>query len=180
MKITKLRLKEIIREEIKKLNEVNMVVFLQSFGFKTTDMDNGVQFLIHKGKKLDAWNDYKTGTVMVGRQNGRDNKVFRGSDDKKLSQYLQKKFKLKSSEPSWNEGKLKEVKLNEAKRRELEIHVRDKIKVDKILKKLRLKSGKDYDIGFGSSRSFLLDIDIKYLDKLITIFMKNRIDVKEL
>ena len=56
----------------------------------------------------------------------------------------------------------------------------NKIKVDKILKKLRLKSGKDYDIGFGSSRSFLLDIDIKYLDKLITIFMKNRIDVKEL
>ena len=48
------------------------------------------------------------------------------------------------------------------------------------LKKLRLKPNKDYDIGFGSSRSFVLDIDVKYLDKLITIFMKNRIDVKEL
>ena len=68
--------------------------------------------------------------------------------------------------------------IKEAKRRELEIHVRDKIKTDKILKKLRLKPGKHYDIGFGSSRSFILDIDVKYLDKVITILMKNRINVK--
>ena len=68
--------------------------------------------------------------------------------------------------------------LTEAKRRELEIHVRDKIKVDKILKKLRLKPGKDYDIGVGSSRSFMLDVDVEHLDELITIFMKNRIQVK--
>ena len=68
--------------------------------------------------------------------------------------------------------------LTEAKRRELEIHVRDKLKVDKILKTLKLKPGKDYDIGAGSSRSFMLDIDVKHLDKVVTLFMKQRIRTK--
>ena len=39
--------------------------------------------------------------------------------------------------------------------------------------------GLDYDIGFGSSRSFMLDLDVKHLDKVITMLMKNRIQVKE-
>ena len=54
----------------------------------------------------------------------------------------------------------------------------DKLKVDKIMKKLRLKLGKDYDVGFGSSRSMILDIDKKHFDKVITLFMKNRIRTK--
>ena len=68
--------------------------------------------------------------------------------------------------------------LAEGKRHELEIHVHDKLKVDKILKQLRLKPGKDYDIGVGSSRSFMLDIDVKHLDKVVTLLMKNRIRTK--
>ena len=99
--------------------------------------------------------------------------------------YLAKEF-LKSKQQQMTEQRVRkfvrkvinEQLLKEAKRRELEIHVRDKNKVDKILKKLRLKSGKDYDIGVGSSRSFMLDVDVKHLDKVITIFMKNRIDVR--
>ena len=73
---------------------------------------------------------------------------------------------------------IREEVLREGKRRELEIHVRDKIKTDKILKKLRLKPGKHYDIGYGSSRSFMLDIDVKHLDKVVTLLMKNRIRTK--
>ena len=68
--------------------------------------------------------------------------------------------------------------LAEGKRHELEIHVVDKIKVDKILKGLKLKPGKDYDIGVGSSKSFMLDIDVKHLDKVVTILMKQRIRTK--
>tara|TARA_Y100001963_G_scaffold120159_1_gene167868 strand:+ start:503 stop:1495 length:993 start_codon:yes stop_codon:yes gene_type:complete len=68
--------------------------------------------------------------------------------------------------------------LTEGKRRELEIHVMDKLKVDKILKKLRLKPGKHYDIGAGSRQSFVLDVDVKFLDKLITFLMKNRVRVR--
>ena len=98
--------------------------------------------------------------------------------------YLAKEFIKHLNSKNIMENKIRKLvretirDLMEAKRRELEIHVRDKIKVDKILKKAKLKPGKDYDIGYGSSRSFLLDIDVKHLDKLITIFMKNRINVK--
>ena len=65
--------------------------------------------------------------------------------------------------------------LMEGKRRQLEIPVMDKLKVDKILKQLKLKIGKDYDIGVGKGSTFILDVDGKHLDKVITLFMKNRI-----
>ena len=68
-------------------------------------------------------------------------------------------------------------KLNEVKRRELKIPTMDKIKTDKVLKKLKLKPGKDYDMGYGDRNTFLLDIDVKHLDKVITYLMQNRIRV---
>ena len=102
----------------------------------------------------------------------------------KKERYMAKKFLESKKQNESVEDKIRQViretikDLMEGKRRQLEIPVIDKIKVDKILKKLRLKSGKDYDIGYGSSRSFILDIDVKHLDKVVTIFMKNRIQVK--
>ena len=102
----------------------------------------------------------------------------------KKERYMAKKFLESKKQNESVEDKIRQViretikDLMEGKRRQLEIPVIDKIKVDKILKKLRLKSGKDYDIGYGSSRSFVLDIDVKHLDKVVTIFMKNRIQVK--
>ena len=73
----------------------------------------------------------------------------------------------------------KEGKLNEGKRRQLQIPVMDKLKVDKILKKNRLKIGKDYDIGVGKGATFILDVDQKVLDKLLDILVANRIRVNE-
>ena len=72
----------------------------------------------------------------------------------------------------------KAKKIFEGKRQQLSIPVTDKLKTDKILKKLRLKPGKDYDVGVGSRNSFILDIEGKYLDKLITLLMKQRIRVR--
>ena len=72
----------------------------------------------------------------------------------------------------------KAKKIFEGKRQQLSIPVMDKLKTDKILKKLRLKPGKDYDVGVGSRNSFILDIEGKYLDKLITLLMKQRIRVR--
>ena len=54
----------------------------------------------------------------------------------------------------------------------------DKLKVDKILKSLRLKPGKQYDIGVGKRNSFILDVDVKFLDKLLSLLMKYRIRVR--
>ena len=61
-----------------------------------------------------------------------------------------------------------------------QIPVRDKIKVDKILKKLRLKIGKHYDIGVGRSGTFVLELDRKYIDKVLDVLVASRIQVKEL
>ena len=70
--------------------------------------------------------------------------------------------------------------LAEGKRHELEIHVVDKIKVDKILKKARAKMGKDYDYGVGKGATFILDMDEKLLNKVLDIMVSNRIRVKGL
>ena len=69
--------------------------------------------------------------------------------------------------------------LREGKRRQLQIPIIDKIKVDKIMKKLRLKIGKDYDVGVGKGATFILDVDQKVLDKLLDALVSNRIRVSE-
>ena len=68
--------------------------------------------------------------------------------------------------------------LSEAKRRQLQIPIIDKLKVNKIMKKLKLKMGKDYDYGVGKGSTFMLDVEGKHLDKIIGMFMKNRIKVR--
>ena len=74
--------------------------------------------------------------------------------------------------------KLKDL-LQEGRRRQLQIPIIDKIKVNKILKKLRLKIRKDYDIGVGKGATFILDVDQKVLDKLLDVLVSNRIRVNE-
>ena len=69
--------------------------------------------------------------------------------------------------------------IREAKRRQLQIPIMDKLKVNKIMKKLRLKIGKDYDVGVGKGSTFILDVDQKVLDKLLDILVSNRIRVNE-
>ena len=69
--------------------------------------------------------------------------------------------------------------LSEAKRRQLQIPIMDKLKVNKILKKLRLKMNKDYDVGVGKGSTFILDVDQKVLDKLLDVLISNRIRVSE-
>ena len=67
--------------------------------------------------------------------------------------------------------------LMEARRTQFQIPIIDKLKVNKILKKLKLKIGKDYDVGVGKGATFILDIESKHLDKVVTLLMQNRIQV---
>ena len=55
---------------------------------------------------------------------------------------------------------------------------RDKGKVRKILDKLRLKMGKNYDFGVGKGATFILELDTKFEDKVLEILIKNRINVR--
>ena len=106
---------------------------------------------------------------------------------KNFSDYIDAEYKFFNS-PKLNQQvfnyikknlkKLSEGKLNEGKRRQLEIPVMDKIKTDKILKSMRMKYGKHYDIGVGKRNSFILDVDVKYLDKLLSLLMKYRVRVR--
>ena len=75
---------------------------------------------------------------------------------------------------------IEEIKnLNEGKRRQLQIPIIDKRKVDQIMKKLRLKIFKDYDIGVGKGATFILDVDQKVLDKLLDALVANRVRISE-
>ena len=97
--------------------------------------------------------------------------------------YLAKEF-LKSKR---SESKLRESirtiisqLIIEGKSRQLQIPIMDKLKVDKILKKNRLKIRKDYDIGVGKGATFILDVDQKVLNKILDVFVSNRIRVNEI
>ena len=74
---------------------------------------------------------------------------------------------------------VREVMAEGKMRRQLKIPVIDKLKVNKLLKKLRLKPGKDYDIGVGDRNTFVLDIDKKVLNKTLDVLISNRIRVSE-
>jgi len=105
----------------------------------------------------------------------------------KQLQKVEKKYKLGIWNPTSGltmENKIRQIiretirDLMEAKRTQLQIPIIDKLKVDKILKKLKLKMGKDYDYGVGKGSTFILDVESKHLDKVVTLFMQNRIRVK--
>ena len=68
--------------------------------------------------------------------------------------------------------------ITEGKRKQLQIPIMDKLKVNKILKKFKLKMGKDYDVGVGKGSTFILDVDQKVLDKILDVLISNRIRVK--
>ena len=73
--------------------------------------------------------------------------------------------------------KLKDL-LFEAKMVQLQIKEIEKKKVKKILDKLKLKMGKDYDFGVGKGATFILELDTKFEDKVLELLMKNRINVQ--
>jgi len=74
--------------------------------------------------------------------------------------------------------KFAEGKLNEGKMVQLQIKEIEKKKVKKILDKLRLKMGKNYDFGAGKGSTFVLELDTKFEDKVLEMLINNRINVQ--
>ena len=68
--------------------------------------------------------------------------------------------------------------LHEAKMVQWQIKEIEKKKVKKILDKLRLKMGKNYDFGVGKGSTFILELDKKFEDKVLEMLIKNRINVQ--
>ena len=149
MKITKSKLIEIIREEIKNLDEA---ISLKDAGGAIFDTVIGF-------KKIYEKSPHKK--------------------NRKINKYIQQILKIEQ-QLSNELVDLDEGKLNEAKRHELEIHVQDKLKVDKILKQMRLKPGKDYDVKALDSKGkeqkfFILP---KHRNEFLELLIKNKIKVR--
>ena len=68
--------------------------------------------------------------------------------------------------------------LHEAKMVQLQIKEIEKKKVKKILDKLKLKMGKNYDFGVGKGSTFILELDKKFEDKVLEMLINNRINVQ--
>ena len=96
--------------------------------------------------------------------------------------YLAKEF-LKSKKEQMMEQKLRKniresiKKIMEAKIVRFEIPMKDKKKVQSIVKKLRFKDGKDYAI-YGSGKTFEIELDSKHEDKVLELLMKMKIQVR--
>jgi len=68
--------------------------------------------------------------------------------------------------------------LNEEKRVQLILPARERKRVDVLLKKLKLKSGIDFDYGVGKGTTFIIDLDKKYYNKVLELFISKDIQVR--
>ena len=158
MKITKQRLKEIIREEL------------------VNESPEGRAQMHAKGLSKDALRVFtylKKGDVDKARYFIKD--II--DSLKEVEKYTRKNdaayLALKKGPLKFVEGKL-----NEGKMVQWEIKDRDKKNVSKILDKLRLKMGKNYDFGAGKGSTFVLELDTKFEDKVLEMLINNRINVQ--
>ena len=158
MKLTKKRLKEIIREEL--MNE----------------SPEGRAQMHAKGLSKDALRlatYLKKGDVDKARYFMKDiidslKEVEKFTRKNDAAYVALKKGPLKFAEGKLNEGKMVQLQIKEI----------EKKKVKKILDKLRLKMGKNYDFGVGKGSTFILELDTKFEDKVLEMLIKNRINVQ--
>ena len=97
--------------------------------------------------------------------------------DKKNADRALKLLKKLVSQLKVNDFYISEGKLTEGKIVRWEIPMKDKKKVEMIVKKLRLKDTKDYSI-YGSGKTFEMELDSKYEDKVLELLMKMNIKVR--
>jgi len=160
MKITKQRLKEIIREEL--INE----------------SPEGRAQMHAKGLSKDALrvvSSLKKGDIDKARYFIKD--II--DSLKEVEKYTRKND---AAYLSLKKGPLKftEEKLNErlsGKTVTWQIRTRERRTAKKVLDKLKLKIGKDYEFKF-ISNTFVLELDKKFEDKVLELFIKNRINVQ--
>ena len=102
----------------------------------------------------------------------------------KKERYMAKRFleSLKQNESVENQVRqlVRETirDLMEAKRVQLILPVRERKRADVLLKKLKLKSGIDFDYGVGKGATFIIDLDKKYYNKVLELFISKNIQVR--
>ena len=178
MKITKTDLTNLIRDELENFKIVKLSKDEMEQLHKTGQIEkDGVFYQYQEPVKESVWGLPKGSNTT--NMDELDAELSRAGI-KSLPDFTKLIVQVKGNKSKINKimKTHKAKKIFEGKRQQLSIPVMDKLKTDKILKKLRLKPGKDYDVGVGSRNSFILDIEGKHLDKLITLLMKQRIRVR--
>ena len=177
MKITKKRLKEIIKEEIQNIN-IN-----EAFSKKKVDTKIIAKRMM-KDKHYRMWFGPKWAQAILKKYR---KGVSEADIDRDMPEYVPGAL-ISDLFDGLNEGKLTEQKLRkvvresikkimEAKIVRFEIPMKDKKKVQSIVKKLRLKDGKDYSI-YGSGKTFEMELDVKHANKVLELLMKMNIKVR--
>ena len=101
----------------------------------------------------------------------------------KKERYMAKKFLESKKQNESVEDRIRQViretikDLMEGKIVRFEIPMKDKKKVQAVVKKLKLKDNKDYSI-YGSGKTFEMELDSKYEDKVLELLMKMNIKVR--
>jgi len=68
--------------------------------------------------------------------------------------------------------------LMEEKRVQLILPAKERKRADILLKRLKLKSGIDFDYGVGKGTTFIIDLDKKYYNKVLELFISKDIQVR--
>jgi len=89
-----------------------------------------------------------------------------------------KEAKLRESIRKIVHGFINEQIITEAKRVQLILPARERKRADVLLKKLKLKSGNDFDYGVGKGATFIIDLDKKHYNKVIELFISKDIQVR--
>ena len=192
MKLTKSQIKELIRHSIRELtSEREDVTESKKRRFTVKEVRMWMKKLEENRYKKVYNSDARRVAWMVNNE-GVDLQEMPVSMRKKWSKaqygrerYLAKEFK-KSQKQKMTESNIRNlvrnkiiIKLNEAKMVQLQIPIRDKLKVNKILKLSKGKMGKHYDFGVGRPGTFILELDKKFENKVLELMIKNKVQVKE-
>ena len=170
MKISLQRIREIIREELisEKLDFAKVVN-----KYNKNIVDNALALAKQHAIK-DKHRGSKQTPKLIAIKTINRMKEYRNKTKGDLKNLFQKTIsKLEKQYKRIKEGKLKE-----GRRETVEIPLRQKSKVSKILKKLRLKPGKDWTTRFGGRTHFILDMEEKYFNKTLEQLIKNKIKVR--
>ena len=192
MKLTKSQIKELIRHSIRELtSEREDVTESKKRRFTVKEVRMWMKKLEENRYKKVYNSDARRVAWMVNNE-GVDLQEMPVSMRKKWTKaqygrerYLAKEFK-KSQKQKMTESNIRNlvrnkiiIKLNEAKMVQLQIPIRDKLKVNKILKLSKGKMGKHYDFGVGRPGTFILELDKKFENKVLELMIKNKVQVKE-
>ena len=132
-------------------------------------------FRTYLGKLADEMGDHELLQIATNGSESKLKQYFkRDTDyekftDREVKSLSGKKLhNLLKYDKRWNEGKV-----NEGKRREIQFAAIGHNIVKKVVK--NLKPGRDYDFGVGQGGMVLIDIDVKYLDQLVSVLNHKRI-----